>query len=123
MDAGKWSVWKWIELLALLRKEGHGEQALMEMWKVYLEPTELSVGEVLKTDGLDFEERAFPLVAIRYQPSIGGEVNSDFSVSSHGVPKHVFRSKKVSIGEVTSGRSNTVQMVGYREGNICRVDE
>ena len=66
---------------------------------------------MLKTDGLNFEERAFPLVAIRYQPSIGGEVNSDFSVSSHRVTKHVFRSEKVSIGEVASGKSNTVNMV------------
>lgn len=31
--------------------------------------------EVLRKDVLDFEERAFPLVAMRFQPSIGGEVN------------------------------------------------
>ena len=46
----------------------------------YLGPEEASVWEVLRKEVLNFEERAFALVAMRYQPSIGGEVNRGFTV-------------------------------------------
>lgn len=46
----------------------------MEIWRGYLGPKAVLVWEVLREDVLNFEERASPLVAMRFQPSISGEV-------------------------------------------------